>query len=215
MTDFDYDCLQKKRLAQGARHRKRGSKSRACSLPSDYMTPKQWRERNGPCMTMNLNKPMLWADFKQLPAGMQTEYLQHVTDTYKVGKNKIVEMLGTSDTTFIKYMEANHLNVRFQSAAGSKPKSQIEAWNNFLGVTVVQPEITELPDVEAEQAVAICGEPVATSSECRMHMDYVHLSFNGVLDIPMILNSLRYVVGDGADGELKISFRPKEAVAES
>ena len=31
-------------------------------------------------MTMNLNKPMSWEDFKHLPAGMQTEYLQHITD---------------------------------------------------------------------------------------------------------------------------------------
>ena len=39
MNDFDYDALQKKRIAAGARHMKRGSRSKRCSLPSDNLTP--------------------------------------------------------------------------------------------------------------------------------------------------------------------------------
>ena len=35
MNDFDFDCLQKKRLAQQAKYRKRGSKSKKCT-PSDF-----------------------------------------------------------------------------------------------------------------------------------------------------------------------------------
>lgn len=57
MDDFTYDCWQKKQLAQQARHRKRGSKSRKCSLPSDNLTKKQWKERNGKTLSINLNQP--------------------------------------------------------------------------------------------------------------------------------------------------------------
>lgn len=56
MDDFTYDCWQKKQLAQQARHRKRGSKSRKCSLPSDSLTKKQWKERNGKTLSINLNR---------------------------------------------------------------------------------------------------------------------------------------------------------------
>lgn len=42
MNDFDFDCLQKKRLAQQAKYRKRGSKSKKCTMSTDYMTTKQW-----------------------------------------------------------------------------------------------------------------------------------------------------------------------------
>lgn len=40
MNDFEFDCLQKKRLAQQAKYRKRGSKSKKCPMSTDHMTKK-------------------------------------------------------------------------------------------------------------------------------------------------------------------------------
>lgn len=40
MTDFDYDVKQRRELARAAKYRKRGSKSKKCTLPSDYLTQK-------------------------------------------------------------------------------------------------------------------------------------------------------------------------------
>ena len=45
MNDFDYDALQKKRLARSDRCRKRST--RKCTLPSDYLTPSERKRRNG------------------------------------------------------------------------------------------------------------------------------------------------------------------------
>lgn len=56
MNDFDYDCLQKKRLARQARYRKCGSKSRKCPLPTDNMTQEEWKERCGEVLTIKLNR---------------------------------------------------------------------------------------------------------------------------------------------------------------
>lgn len=47
MNDFEFDCLQKKRLAQQAKYRKRGSKSKKCPMSTDHMTKKQWIEKDG------------------------------------------------------------------------------------------------------------------------------------------------------------------------
>lgn len=68
MNDFDYDCMQKKRTARGAfAHisRKRGG----CTLPSDNLTAKQRREKNGEVKSYNITRPMPWPEFKTLPEG--------------------------------------------------------------------------------------------------------------------------------------------------
>ena len=90
MNDFDYDVLQKKRTAAGARHMKRGSRSKRCSLPSDNLTPAQLKRRNGPVSTYKLDEPMRWDDFKTMPVDLQKQYLTNLVETYGATN----EMLG-------------------------------------------------------------------------------------------------------------------------
>ena len=90
MNDFDYDVLQKKRTAAGARHMKRGSRSKGCSLPSDNLTPAQLKRRNGPVSTYKLDEPMKWDDFKAMPVDLQKKYLTYLVETYGATN----EMLG-------------------------------------------------------------------------------------------------------------------------
>lgn len=90
MNDFDYDALQKKRIAAGARHMKRGSRSKRCSLPSDNLTPAQMKRRNGPVSTYKLDEPMGWDDFKAMPVDLQKKYLTNLVETYGATN----EMLG-------------------------------------------------------------------------------------------------------------------------
>ena len=90
MNDFDYDALQKKRIAAGARHMKRGSRSKGCSLPSDNLTPAQLKRRNGPVSTYKLDAPMRWDDFKAMPVDLQKQYLTNLVETYGATN----EMLG-------------------------------------------------------------------------------------------------------------------------
>lgn len=90
MNDFDYDVLQKKRTAAGARHMKRGSRSKRCSLPSDNLTPAQLKRRNGPVSTYKLDEPMRWDDFKSMPVDLQKRYLSNLIETYGATN----EMLG-------------------------------------------------------------------------------------------------------------------------
>ena len=90
MNDFDYDALQKKRIAAGARRMKRGSRSKRCSLPSDHLTPAQLKRRNGPVSTYKLDAPMRWDDFKSMPVDLQKQYLTNLVETYGATN----EMLG-------------------------------------------------------------------------------------------------------------------------
>lgn len=77
MNDFDYDIVQKKRVARGAFahvNRKRGK----CRLPSDYLTAAQKREMNGEMKTYNITRPMPWEDFKAMQDDLKREYLRNM-----------------------------------------------------------------------------------------------------------------------------------------
>ena len=92
MNDFDYDVLQKKRTAAGARHMKRGSRSKRCSLPSDHLTPAQLKRRNGPVSTYKLDEPMRWDDFKAMPVDLQKQYLTNLVETYGATNEMLSDM---------------------------------------------------------------------------------------------------------------------------
>lgn len=76
MDDFTYDVIENKRIASGARHRKRGSKSRRCVMPSDLLTAAERKRLNGHVKNYNLSAPMKWAEFKAMPDDLQLEYLE-------------------------------------------------------------------------------------------------------------------------------------------
>lgn len=77
MNDFDYENLQKKRVARGAfAHvsRKRGK----CRLPSDFLTPAQRKKKNGEVKTYNIMRPMPIADFNGMAEDLQREYIRNM-----------------------------------------------------------------------------------------------------------------------------------------
>lgn len=96
MTDFDYDVKQKKNIAHGAFARKRGSKSKKCTLPSDLLTDAQKRKLNGPCVEVKLDEPMQWETFKSLPVSLAKEYIAHLREAYNPSQTMLGNMFGVS-----------------------------------------------------------------------------------------------------------------------
>ena len=96
MNDFEYDCLQRKRLASQAKYRKRGSKSKKCTLPSDRLTNKQWKERCGPVVSFNFNKPIEWDRFKKLPVAVQSEYITNLQKRFGATAVDLGNMFGVT-----------------------------------------------------------------------------------------------------------------------
>lgn len=77
MNDFNYDCMQKKRVARGAFahiNRKRGG----CALPSDILTEKQRKEKNGEVKSYNITRPMPWREFKAMPEDLKREFFRNM-----------------------------------------------------------------------------------------------------------------------------------------
>lgn len=94
MNDFEYDSMQKKRIARSARAQKKGSKSRKCTLPSDYLTESQKRKLNGEVMTYQINKPISWAEFKKYPIDIQKKYLESFAKEHHCTLYMMEEMFG-------------------------------------------------------------------------------------------------------------------------
>ena len=97
MNDFDYDCMQKKRIARGAFAHiswKRGG----CTLPSDLLTAKQRKEKNGEVKSYNISRPMPWCEFKQMPDDLKREFYRNM-QSFGGSAKWLAEEMGASDQT--------------------------------------------------------------------------------------------------------------------
>lgn len=113
MHDFDYDAMQKKRIARGASHMKHNRKG--CSLPSDYLTDAQKRRLNGPVSTYKLDEPMSWESFKAMPEDLQKKYILNLQETYQANNDMLGKMFGVTGVSVCKMRHALGIGAMGQS----------------------------------------------------------------------------------------------------
>lgn len=212
MTDFEYDCMKKKQIAGQARYRKRGSKSKKCTLPSDRMTRKQWKERCGPVMTYNMNKPMAWESFKKLSKSTQEEYINTLQQKYGATAVDLGKMFGVQALTVRKHVIANGLEVSFPRGHAMTTMQRVE-WDKFLNRSdsSIVPDFEEheennsndtLTGTENNQFNNSHGD--SFNEDAKMSMKRFSVQFSGAINVDMVANSLKLILGQQADGELEI-----------
>ena len=197
VNDFDYDCLQKKRLAQQAKYRKRGSKSKKCTMSTDYMTQKQWKERNGAVVEANFNQPISWDTFKELSKGTQEEYLRHLMSEFGANATSLAMMFNVKPLTIRRYIQSNGLSIQFQ-VGHSMSSKQREAWGEFLRNGSVSVQETDLDNS------ALHSADTDTVQGKKMYMRRFSLSFEGDINVSAISTSLIQILGGEAKGEVEI-----------
>lgn len=224
MNDFEYDCLQKKRIAGSARKRKVGSKSKKCSLPSDRLTKKQWKDKCGPVITYNLDLPMEWSDFKKMPADIQTEYIVKLQRRYGVTAVDLGAMFGVKSLAVRRHAETHGLSVTFPRGRAMCSRER-EDWDRFLSGTAVTQEnnaaeeqvLMEEPIEAADDCHAVAENPTTVvfnyeDAESNndgdvadgMSMKQFNIKFTGKIDVDRIANSLKLILGNNSSGELEI-----------
>ena len=151
MHDFDYDAMQKKRIARGAAHMKRGSKSKKCTLPSDYLTAAQKRRLNGPVSTYKLDEPMNWESFKAMPEDLQKKYILNLQETYQANNDMLGKMFGVTGVSVCKMRHALGIGAMGQSKMTRDEVAVRNAkWDAFCnGVVGGKPK--EMEKEEAEE----------------------------------------------------------------
>jgi len=165
MTDFDYDVMQKKRTATGAFHRKGGSKSKKCSLPSDNLTEAQRRKLNGPAITVQLGVPLGWKDFKGLTDSLKKTYLMDLHNSYHPSGAMLAGMLGVSNRTVVN--ELHRLGIPVGKPGGGRDRKQKAMWDAFCNGVVgggnsIIPEANEQIEAQDEQ---VESKPVQSGTQ--------------------------------------------------
>ena len=127
MNDFDFDVMQKKQIARGASHRKNGSRSKKCSLPHDNYTERMIAKMAGEVQSWRLNAPMRWAEFKEMPADLQREYITRLRARYDVNYDGLSRMFGVT---------RNAITCHFRTVGLQEPHrrrvTDEAAWARFL-----------------------------------------------------------------------------------
>ena len=187
MNAFDSEVRERKRLVSSARHKKNGSKSKRCSLPSDHLTERQWKARCGEIMEYKLSSPVPWAEFKRYPRDIQEMYIQNMVEKYHVTASDLGRLFGCHYATISRFCQKQGLHVPF--AVGRRMSAEEKAAFEKLFTQVVAPaqETAELecPDVEELDKVP------------PMSMRSFSVHFDGPFDPTMVLNSLSSILHDG------------------
>lgn len=142
MHDFDYDVMQKKRIASGAAHRKRGAKSKKCTLPHDNLTQKELRALSGEVKTYKTHERLTWAQFKALPDDLAAEHIAYLVDTFGANIGAIAAALGVCYDSVFKYLKSKGIKLK------KRVFIETSEWLAFIG------ELVETKPAPVEPAVA-------------------------------------------------------------
>lgn len=134
MTDeawtYYADIREKKKTATGARHLKRGSRSKKCTLPNEHLSRKEIEKMNGEVTTVKLNEPMSYAAFKCLSKNLQEEYLNHLINKYGGTLTSIsTDIFGKAHHTLSHYVKKMGLAV---DPVGRRTGLELMTWEKFV-----------------------------------------------------------------------------------
>lgn len=186
MNDFDYDCMQKKRIAMGAFahiNRKRGG----CSLPSDTLTEKQRKEKNGEVKSYNITRPMPWHEFKAMPEDLKREFFRNMQSFGGTAK-WLAEEMGASAQTIIAYAERVGAPFRRGGRNAGMWQRKIMEWANVDAVAV------HTADAQVEGGYIISDAPKAEKPNTGAKLLHARLEMSGEKE--SLLANLRVLMPD-------------------
>ena len=103
---------------------------------------------NGEVQSYNLNRPMQWKQFKQMPTDIQREYINSLIEKFNPQQIAIAEMLGVSTWTLNKLCR-ERLGISFErgGAHGEGRNAAFWAWAKETAEAEQEaaPEIDEKP----------------------------------------------------------------------
>lgn len=217
---FYQDINERKSLVPSSRHKKNGSKSRKASLPCDGLSKREWEKKNGGVLTVQMNKPMTYDEFKSIPLDLQERYVACLVDGYNVSIAHIARMMDVKRQTLDGYIRRNGFKkVKLRRGAPHLTEEQMRNWEEFLGKA--QPSQVELsedlptkesPDTGTAREVA----PEVRESGAEIFPSSFSLEFTGPITLDQIVRAVKrmYNLADAElplDGSVRISFERRRA----
>ena len=222
MHDFDFDCKEKKRIAQNAKRMKNGSKSRKCSLSTDHMTEAQWKKKNGEVITMNMNQPVTYEQFRAMSVDLQKEYVEKLISQFGCNLTALAGFFGLDAKGISKLCDELHIDRSRFGRGVRMSKEQIAAFNAWRDAAIKKlaetPAVKEIKKVEkpTPKVIETKGTHIAITMEPRtethpvskkqdnMRMSQVAASFAGHLNMEQIQKFLNYAT-DGKPAYITIT----------
>lgn len=162
MNDFDYDIVQKKRIARGATKKKNGSKSKRCSLPSDSLSAAERKKLNGELKVYDWSKPITWKEFKKYPYDIQEECLRYFRDKWGCSPGMFAKMTGVVTSTLFTHFDKHGLKGILNQLPTKEERSVFSEWLNGDKEPV---ELVEKPvEPVKEKPVLATLNPIFTRS---------------------------------------------------
>ena len=176
---FNQTSAQRKRTSYGAYHKKGGSRSKRCTLPSDYLSKAQKEALNGELATFQLGKPMDWYTFKSMPEDLKYDYLKALMEKHEGRDKDVAEMFGISQKTLSTY-KSNHFSTLKRGRGGDTRKPVSPKWLAFINaeaetsdedlpkpqtlgevVTQTLEAVTQLPMDEDDEEQPVIPQPIS------------------------------------------------------
>lgn len=217
MTEIARDLLkeqkEQKNIANQARHRKGSRGRKGCALPSDTLTKKERESQNGQLYSYQTERPMTWDEFTALPKHLQEMYIHDLQSKYHASIYRIGLVFGMSNN-FGRWLNSRGIPYKNGSAGSRMTPKEKAAWQEFLNKgrtteeldsTEAQSDISVAPIAEEK---AIVPEPTPVPVPCKMKSFSMHSS--GLISPDGIANTIRYLFGEGAIGDISIEITLKE-----
>ena len=194
MNDFEYDCMQKKRVARGAFahiNRKRGG----CSLPSDTLTEKQRKEKNGEVKSYNITRPMPWPEFKAMPEDLKREFFRNMQSFGGTAK-WLAEEMDACDATIRREAELVGAPFRRGGRNAEMWQRKIMEWANADAVDI------HTADAQSEEHTAKDAPLKADKPQMGVKLLHARLELSG--DREALLENLRVLMPD--EGQVTVEW---------
>ena len=213
MNDVEFilkeDIKEKKQAGRGYYHKKNGSKSKKCRLPSDSLSKKEIEKMNGECKVYNFNKPMSYSNFCAMPVDLQIKYLETLRVKFGANQTDISKMMGVADTTLAshraKFLDSKPVFKRYKHS-----RLDVEAWNRFVNGEEDKDAVVAEPD---EKLVDACSIDTSADAACLPYnkivskADVVNGSMNLKGKTEDIFRKMTDILGCENEYEIYVCFK--------
>lgn len=184
MNDFDYDCLQKKRIARNA-HNHVNARRGKCKLPHEYLSAKERKALNGEVKTYNLKGPMPYTTFASMPQDLQDQYVTFLRTEMQATNAMIGEMWGYKASWVSRLLQchSNHPATGHHICKAARDDRDAK-WKEFLGKTdepvegpkkpIEEPMKSVEPAIYHDAPTTAWADFKATMHAFRVSFNYVH-----------------------------------------
>ncbi len=146
-------------------------------------------------MSVQMGRPATWTAFKNFPQDIQEEYLGGLIEKYGANIPAVADMFRVTPACVRNYLTKNGMNPPFKRSMSAEQRRKFKKF--VFGAEEQGAE-------EPAQQMEACEREEPKSPDGQMRMRSFSISFDGPIDVNMVANSLRRILGDNPRGSIRV-----------